>query len=253
MGRKATGGSDKDGLWIARAAPDGGHMNASGTAAHDVLADRPTLLLIDNQDLVRVGIRCLLEAHDFPVLGAASHADAVKLAGELQPAVILLDPDTGSDVALDLIGDVREVAGRSRILVLTSHRDPTLCARAMMLGAAGMMYKHEPAEVLFKAIHRLQAGEVWLDRARTAGVLMQMVRRRREIDSSEARIETLTKREREIVAVICEGLRNKQTADRLCISEATARNHLTSILDKLGLASRFELVVFAFRHGLVNR
>jgi len=201
---------------------------------------------------VRLGIRCLLEAHDFPVLGAASHAEAVTLAGQLQPAVIILDPDTGSDVALDLIGDILEAAARSRILVLTSQRDPTLCARAMMLGAAGMMSKRESADVLFKAIRSLQAGEVWLDRARTAGVMMQMARRRREIDSSEARIETLTKREREIVGVICEGLRNKQIADRLCISEATARNHLTSILDKLDLASRFELVVFAFRHGLAD-
>jgi len=201
---------------------------------------------------VRLGIRCLLEAHDFPVLGAASHAEAVTLAGQLQPAVIILDPDTGSDVALDLIGDILEAAARSRILVLTSQRDPTLCARAMMLGAAGMMSKRESADVLFKAIRSLQAGEVWLDRARTAGVMMQMARRRREIDSSEARIETLTKREREIVGVICEGLRNKQIADRLCISEATARNHLTSILDKLDLTSRFELVVFAFRHGLAD-
>jgi two-component system, NarL family, nitrate/nitrite response regulator NarL len=225
---------------------------ATPTAEHAVVPDRPTLLLIDNQDLVRLGIRCLLEAHDFPVLAAAPHADAVKLAGELQPAVIILDPDTGSDVALEIIGDVLEVSGRSRVLVLTAQRDPTLCARSMMLGAVGMMYKHEPAEVLFKAIRRLQAGEVWLDRGRTAGVLMQMVRRRRDIDSSEAKIETLTKREREIVAVICEGLRNREIADRLCISEATARNHLTSILDKLGLASRFDLVVFAFRHGLVN-
>jgi len=227
-------------------------MNASSTVDHGVLVDRPTILLIDNQELVRLGIRCLLEAHDFPVLGAASHAEAVTLAGQLQPAVIILDPDTGSDVALDLIGDILEAAARSRILVLTSQRDPTLCARAMMLGAAGMMSKRESADVLFKAIRSLQAGEVWLDRARTAGVMMQMARRRREIDSSEARIETLTKREREIVGVICEGLRNKQIADRLCISEATARNHLTSILDKLDLTSRFELVVFAFRHGLAD-
>jgi DNA-binding NarL/FixJ family response regulator len=228
-------------------------MNVSTTVGKVVVTDRPTVLLIDNQDLIRQGIRCLLESHDFDVLGAATQAEAAKLAGELQPAVIILDQDTGGDVALDLIGDMLEAAARSRILVLTSQRDPTLCTRAMMLGAAGVMYKDEPAEALFKAIRRLQAGEVWLDRASTAGVMMQMIRRRRELDSSEAKIETLTKREREVVAVVCEGLRNRQIADRLCISEATARNHLTSILDKLDLASRFDLVVFAFRHGLANR
>jgi DNA-binding NarL/FixJ family response regulator len=186
------------------------------------------------------------------VLAAAAHADAVRLAGELQPDVIILDPDTGEGVSLDIIGNLMEASGRSHILVLTTQRDPTLCARSMMLGAVGMMYKHEPAEILFKAIGRLQAGEVWLDRGKTAGVLTLMARRRREIDSCEAKVATLTKREREIVAAVCEGLRNKEIADRLFISEATARNHLTSILDKLGLASRFDLVVFAFRHRLVK-
>jgi DNA-binding NarL/FixJ family response regulator len=79
------------------------------------------------------------------------------------------------------------------------------------------------------------------------------VRRRREDDPIEAKIKTLTKREREIIAGICEGLRNKERGERLFISEATVRNHVTSILDKLELANRFDLVVFAFRHRLVER
>ena len=89
-------------------------------------------------------------------------------------------------------------------------------------------------------------------RGKTAGVLTQLAMRRKEIDSDKAKIQTLTKREREIVSAVCEGLRNKDISDRMFISEATARNHLTSILDKLGLTSRFDLVVFAFRHGLMK-
>jgi len=220
---------------------------------NDLLEDRPRLLLVDNHELVRAGIRYLLESRNFDVIGAASHVDAVRMAADLHPDVIILDPDTDSGVSLDLISGLTDAAKAARILVLTSQRDPALCSQFMMLGAVGIMYKHEPAEVLFKAIGRLQAGEVWLDRGKTAGVFTAMIRRRRDIESSEAKIETLTRREREIVAGVCEGLRNKELADHLCISEATARNHLTSILDKLGLASRFDLVVFAYRHKLVGR
>jgi DNA-binding NarL/FixJ family response regulator len=216
------------------------------------MANGPSILLIDNQELVRLGIRHLLEANDFAVLAAVAHAEAVQTAAELKPDVIILDPDTGDAAGLDIISNLMEASAQSRILVLTSQRDPAVCMRSIMLGAVGIMYKHEPPAVLFKAIGRLQAGEVWLDRGKTAGVLTQLALRRKELDSGEAKIQTLTKREREIVSAVCEGLRNKDISDRLFISEATARNHLTSILDKLGLTSRFDLVVFAFRHGLMK-
>jgi len=210
----------------------------------------PTVLLIDDHELVRRGVRFVLESQDVQVVGEASLADAVAMASNVRPTHIVLDPDTGHGVSLDIIHELIEAAGDPRILILTDQRDPAICARSMMLGAVGIMYKHEPPEVLFKAIEKLHAGEVWLDRSKTATVLNHIARRRRDIESSDAKIDTLTRREREIVAAICEGLRNRELADRLCISEATVRNHVTSILDKLGLANRFDLVVFSFHHHL---
>ena len=139
------------------------------------MANGPNILLIDNQELVRLGIRHVLEANEFAVLGAVAHAEAVQTAAELKPEVIILDPDTGDAAGLDIIGNLMEASPQSHILVLTSQRDPAVCMRSMMLGAVGIMYMHEPPAVLFKAIGRLQAGEVWLDRGKTAGVLTQLL------------------------------------------------------------------------------
>ena len=215
----------------------------------------PSTVLIDSHELVRRGIRFVLEQRDVHVLGESRccREDAVPLAAQTQPDVIIMDPATGDKdgTSLDLIRDLAQAAERSRILVLTNHRDAAISAQSIALGASGVMYKHEPAHVLFKALDRLQAGEVWLDRGKTAAVLTHLSKRR-EVSAMDARIDTLTKREREIISGVCDGLRNKELGDRLCISEATVRNHVTSILDKLGLANRFDLVVCAFRHKLVH-
>jgi len=108
----------------------------------------------------------------------------------------------------------------------------------------------EPADVLVKAIRKVHAGEMWLGRTGTAAVITRLANRGPK-DADTLRVESLTRREWDIVMLVAEGLKNKQIAERLCISEATARNHLTSILDKLGLQDRFELAVYTFRRGLV--
>jgi DNA-binding NarL/FixJ family response regulator len=120
------------------------------------------------------------------------------------------------------------------------------------LGAHGLVLKHEQPEVLITAIKKVSAGEIWLDRSITAEALAQMIRRRRNEDVELNKISTLTRREREIIALVGEALKNAMIAQRLFISEGTVRNHLSSVLGKLGLSDRFELAVYAFRHGLVR-
>jgi DNA-binding NarL/FixJ family response regulator len=144
-----------------------------------------------------------------------------------------------------------EISHRVPVLIVASDPDPALHAQAIELGAMGVVTKDESAEVLTKALRKVFAGEIWLDRARTAGVLNRLTRRRVDVDPEALKIQSLTPRERQIVALVTEGLTNKDVADRLCISEATARNHLTSILDKLDVTDRFQLTVYAFRRGLV--
>jgi DNA-binding NarL/FixJ family response regulator len=219
------------------------------------MSEPATVLLIDREDLVRRGIRQLLESQpQFRVIADASQRnEAVALASSERPDLIVLDPETEQGVSFSIIEDLVDASPKSRILILTSARDSSLCTRSMMMGAVGIVSKREPAEVLFTALDKLQEGQVWLDRMRTAAVLTQFARRRREEDVTDAKIRTLTRREREILTCVCEGLRNKELGERLFISEATVRNHLTSILDKLQLCSRLDLVLFAFRYGLVDR
>ncbi len=137
----------------------------------------------------------------------------------------------------------------SRVLVFAMSTDPALALRAMEIGASGVVSKSSSGELLVRAIQKVHAGELWLDRLQTAKVLSHAMRRVK--DPERTKIESLTKREREIVAKVGEGLKNSAIATQLFISEATVRNHLTSILGKLELSGRFEQAVYAIRNGLV--
>jgi two-component system nitrate/nitrite response regulator NarL len=209
------------------------------------------VLLISDLLLMRAGLRHLLESAGITLVGEVmTCAEAVVVAARERPDIILLDLDSRSDNCAcveNLVG-----AHGSRIIALSDRErsadHPVLVER----GAIGLVLKHERPEVLIKAITKVHAGEVWLDRMNTAEALGRLSRRRHAEDVEAAKIATLTKREREIIALVGEGLKNAAIAQRLFISEATARNHLTSILDKLDLSDRFELAVYAFKHGLVR-
>jgi len=212
-------------------------------------ASRVRVMLVARFPVERCGLRGLIGQHaGFEVAGeAATIAEAVELAERERPDVVLLDPDS-EEVSLRGVSAVNEACD-CRILVFTAESDHRVYARAIELGAAGIVTKEQPVEVLLRAIQKIHEGELWLDRARTASVLSHAIRRGR--DPEVMKIDSLTRREREIVALVGEGLRNAAIAERLFISEATVRNHLTSILSKLALADRFDLAVYAFRHGLV--
>jgi two-component system, NarL family, nitrate/nitrite response regulator NarL len=208
------------------------------------------LLLVSAHPLVRAGFRHALQTdQDLEIVGESGCLpEAIALAAAEHPDLVLVDPDA------ECIG-FRAVAALSnavdcRVLVVTSTPDPRLYARAMENGAAGVMSKDNPVELLRRAVEKVAAGEVWLERGKTASLLRHVMRRAR--DPEAEKINALTKREREVVALVGEGLKNTVIAERLFISEATVRNHLTSILGKLGLSDRFELAVYAFRHELAG-
>jgi DNA-binding NarL/FixJ family response regulator len=216
-----------------------------------------TVLLVDSQELVRRGVRTLLEEDgEVKVIGDMPVGwEAVRVAKDARPDVIVLEPDApcGDENVIDLISGLASDAPHSAVLLLTDVRDPQRCTRFLAIGAVGLVLKHQPADVLLKAVKKLKAGEAWLDRANTARLLKFSSQHQHTENAIDKKMRALTRREREIVAFICEGLRNRELAERLFISEATVRNHVTSILGKLELVDRFELVVFAFRHHLVER
>ena len=153
-----------------------------------------------------------------------------------------------------MITELMAAPAEARIIILTGLRDPEAHRQAVLLGAMGIVKKEKAAEVLISAIQRVHAGEAWLDPSLMAGVLSEMTRagKTRKADPETEKIATLTNREREVIALIGEGIKNKEIAERLFISETTVRHHLTSIFAKLGVADRVELLIYAFRHGLAN-
>jgi DNA-binding NarL/FixJ family response regulator len=210
------------------------------------------VLFISDLLLMRAALCHLLEASEIRLVGeAASCAEALSLTAREHPDIILVDLDSRSD-ALACVRELASAADGSRIIVLTDRARAGDHPALMELGAAGVVLKNERPEVLIKAIRKVHAGEIWLDRINTAQVLVRAARRRRSEDLEAVKIAALTRREHEIIALVGEGLKNRLIAGRLFISEATVRNHLTSILDKLGLSDRFELAVYAYRVGLVH-
>lgn len=214
------------------------------------------ILVIDDHAIVRAGLRMLIDNHDrMIVVGeAGTRVDALDIAAREQPDIILLDLDIAGESGLDFLRELLTKAAKARVLVLTGLRDAESHRRAVHLGAMGLVLKDKAAEILIKAIEKVHAGEVWLDRSLTARVLSEMshATHPKEPDRDSEKIASLTDREREIVGLVCQGLKNKQIGDSLFISEATVRNHLTSILSKLELSDRFELALYAYRQHLAK-
>ncbi|MBA3716285.1 MAG: response regulator transcription factor [Pyrinomonadaceae bacterium] len=214
------------------------------------------VMIVDDHPIVSAGLRMLLESDPaLSVVGEAGNsAAALALAVETQPDVILLDLDLGGESGLDILPQLLSVTEKARVIILTGLRAPETHHRALQLGAMGLVFKEKTSEILIKAIRRVHAGEVWFDRSMMGTALSKMSRAREayELDPEVARIESLTDRECEVIMLVGEGLKNKQIAGRLYISETTVRHHLTSIFDKLQVTDRLELLIYAYRHRLVD-
>jgi len=214
------------------------------------------VVLVDDQELVRRSIRAALEReHDIRVVADYPlQANVAALIADDRPDVVVLEPNSLDESVspFQSIIELASIEAPPRILILTDVRDSRMHTRFAISGALGVVQKHQPLGTFLSAIKKLYAGEAWFDRTATASVLRASSRRRYEEDALHMKVSSLTHREREIIADICQGFRNEQVAAHLFISKATVRNHVTSILQKLELTDRFDLVVFAFRHRLVE-
>jgi DNA-binding NarL/FixJ family response regulator len=209
--------------------------------------------MVDSQTVVRAGLRLLIESwRGMKIVGDTGDPSvAVAMAEGEKPDVILLELDLAPrGEALDLLPKLLSVAGESRILILTGEPDLELHYHAIQMGAWGLVLKNQSARELHKAILKVRAGEMSLGPTLTTSIIKKMsgVHAPNKVDEKTAKIALLTKRERELVALVAEGFSSREIAKRLFISETTVRHHLTSIFSKLRLANRLELIVFLFRH-----
>ncbi len=217
--------------------------------------DHIRVVLIDDQQLFRTGIKSLLRNRDrIALVGeAGNREEALAVVQKEQPDIILLDHALKGEPVLEIVPSLMATATNARILIMSETRDSELARTAVKQGARGVVSKDSSFEILAKAIERVHEGEMWLDRSMTAAVLEDLAHRRdsRKLDSEEAKIASLTGREREVIKAVGEGLKNKQIGERLFISDVTVHHHLTSIYSKLAVSDRLELVIYAYRHGLV--
>jgi two-component system nitrate/nitrite response regulator NarL len=222
----------------------------------EVTSRKIGIMIVDDHAVVRAALRLLVDNQPgMMVVGDASNkAEALEVASREQPDIVLLDLCLRDESGLDLIADLLKTAEETRIIILTGVQDGAEHRRAIHLGAMGVVSKETPHTVLLKAIERVHAGELWLGRQTTAKIVSELRRpvEPRKTTAEAEKITRLTDREREIVSLVGEGMKNKQIGDRLCISETTVRHHLTSILSKVEVSDRLELLIFAYKNNLVS-
>jgi DNA-binding NarL/FixJ family response regulator len=212
------------------------------------------ILIADDHTIFRDGLHRLLEAEpELQVVGeAADGSDAVARVRELKPDILLLDlamPRVpGMDVLRELSTDGKEA--NVKIIVLTAAVERMEIVQALQLGARGVVMKEAATQLLMKAIRTVMGGQYWIGRE-AVGDIVEFLRTNPS-GEKPPRNFGLTKREMDILTTIVAGLSNKEIARRFSLSEDTVKHHLTNIFDKVGVASRLELALFAINNRLAE-
>jgi DNA-binding NarL/FixJ family response regulator len=205
----------------------------------------PRVLVTGDFPIIRAAVARLIAADPgLAVAGdCANRVDALAEAMRAMPDVVVIDLDRDGGVAPPELMAALFTAVRPRpVLVLTAHDDQPWLHSVLAHGALGIVLKHRTAEALMRGIRAVLAGEAWLE----PSMLSLMFGGPAKPPRNARLLDTLTPREREIVAMVSLGLKNKAIAERLFISETTVRHHLTSIFSKLSVTSRLELMRYAY-------
>jgi DNA-binding NarL/FixJ family response regulator len=215
---------------------------------------RVRVLLVDDDDLMRAGLRAVLSSDDgVEVVGeAADGRAAVQRVGALAPDLVLMDvrmPD------LDGIAATRDVLAASpevKVVILTTFEQDDYIFGALSAGASGFLLKRTSPEELLAAIHTVAAGDSLLSPSVTRTVIDRMARQPLPDTGARGRLEALTPREREVLELVARGLSNGEIAATLVIEESTVKTHVKRILQKLRLRDRIQAVIFAYETGIAQ-
>jgi NarL family two-component system response regulator LiaR len=205
------------------------------------------VMIVDDHTMMRTGLKYTLESFDDLALvaEAGNGTEAVALCDEVQPDVILMDMVMPGMDGAEATKRIRHSCPQVQILALTSFQERDLVERALQAGAIGYLLKNVPADELAQAIRAAYTGRPTLSQEATEA-LIQSTRQKQELGSD------LTGREREVLALMVKGLTNAQIADKITVSESTAKFHVRNILSKLGASNRAEAVNLAWQYKLVK-
>ncbi len=230
---------------------------------------RIRIVVADDHPVFREGLCKLLTLEeDFEVVAQAQDGrQALEALQRYEPDILLLDLRMPELDGLTTLGRLHVAKARTRVIVLTASDDKNEFVQAMKLGSSGIVLKQAATDLLIESVRKVHAGEIWLDSHVTSAVIRQFVAndepaaappaRSREQESrrsSQGELERalLTVREREVVALVAQGFRNKEMAEKMFLSEQTVKNHLHNIFDKLGVSDRLELALYAIHYKLLT-
>ena len=218
------------------------------------------IVVADDHPIFRDGLCKLLALEeDFEVVAQAQDGRQVlEVLQQFEPDILLLDLRMPGLDGLGTLQRLQAVRNKTRVIVLTASDDKNEFVQAMRLGTSGIVLKQTATELLIKSIRKVHAGEIWLDSHTTAAVIRQFVAADEPPPPSlppatagrERERSPLSQREREIVALVAQGFKNKEMAEKMFISEQTVKNHLHNIFDKLGVSDRLELALYAIHNNL---
>ena len=217
------------------------------------------IVVADDHPIFRDGLcRLLALEEDFQVVAQAEDGRQVlEVLQQHEPDILLLDLKMPGLDGLATLQRIQTARGKTRVIVLTASDDKNEFVQAMKLGTSGIVLKQTATDMLIKSIRKVHAGEIWLDSHTTAAVIRQFVANEdipqmpSTVNStSERERSPLSQREREIVALVAQGFKNKEMAEKMFISEQTVKNHLHNIFDKLGVSDRLELALYAIHNNL---
>jgi DNA-binding NarL/FixJ family response regulator len=216
------------------------------------------IVVADDHPIFRDGLCKLLALEeDFEVVAQAQDGRQVlDVLQQYEPDILLLDLKMPGLDGLSTLQRLQVVKNKTRVIVLTASDDKNEFVQAMKLGTSGIVLKQTATELLIKSIRKVHAGEIWLDSHTTAAVIRQFVAADDSAPVSaqpaprDRERSPLSQREREIVALVAQGFKNKEMAEKMFISEQTVKNHLHNIFDKLGVSDRLELALYAIHNNL---
>lgn len=213
------------------------------------------ILLVDDQRLMRDGMRTLLSLEpDLEVVGEAGNGlEGVQQALLLRPDVVLMDIRMPGMNGVEATREIRHALPDTRVMVLTTFDDDDLVMDALLEGAGGYLTKDLPAEEIAEAVRKVQTGGVVMPPPIAAKVVAELGRRSTApapATEEKKLLEQLTDRERDVLRLLGQGYSNKEVGETLYITEGTAKNHVSSVIEKLGLRDRTQAALWAVRHGL---
>src|SRR6185295_2136855 len=208
------------------------------------------VLLVDDHELVRQGIAAMLHsATDLQVVGEArSGREALEVARRELPDVVLMDVKMPDMDGLEATRKIKEERARTAVIMLTMHDNPSYLRDAVRAGAAGYLLKDVSKDELVDAIRQVATGGAFIESQMLKGMLSEM----KPGAATPSAARNLTKREREILSLVAEGLSNREIADKLVLSPETVKSHVAAILEKLNVSDRTQAAIYAVRNGLVD-